>query len=194
MLSALRELPLPERRMARRLWPPGPSAVREPAPDRPYRTWTPAPASATPGSSLPDPLAARVRLHLKPGQKGTKQLLATYGDRLVCVRYRYDARVNRRFKTVELIIAERDWPPPRPRPAPDRIVHLRVAFAEQTIRGQVKRAGGTWDAERRLWQLRYDRVQALGLTDRIVPEEASTGGCQNVADGHLPPDAPSAST
>jgi hypothetical protein len=33
----------------------------------------------------------RTRLHLKPGQKGTKQLLAQYGDRLVCVRYRYDA-------------------------------------------------------------------------------------------------------
>ncbi|MGH7551901.1 MAG: hypothetical protein ACREMQ_02610 [Longimicrobiales bacterium] len=34
----------------------------------------------------------RVGLHLKPGEKGTKQLLAQYGDRLICVRYRYDAR------------------------------------------------------------------------------------------------------
>ncbi len=25
----------------------------------------------------------------EPGQKGTKQLLAQYGDRLICVRYRY---------------------------------------------------------------------------------------------------------
>ena len=32
----------------------------------------------------------RTRLTLKPGQRGTKQLVAEYGDRLVCVRYRYD--------------------------------------------------------------------------------------------------------
>jgi hypothetical protein len=45
----------------------------------------------SPGSSTP-----RVRLHLKPGQKGTKQLLAQYGARLVCVRYRYDAEQKKR--------------------------------------------------------------------------------------------------
>ena len=50
----------------------------------------------------------RTLLHLKPGQKGTKQLLAQYGDRLVCVRYRYDAQRKKRFKTVELSVAERD--------------------------------------------------------------------------------------
>jgi hypothetical protein len=43
----------------------------------------------------------RTRLHLKPGQKGTKRLLALYGDSLVCVRYRYDAERRKRFKTVE---------------------------------------------------------------------------------------------
>jgi hypothetical protein len=47
----------------------------------------------------------RTLLHLKPGKKGTKQLLAQYGDRLVCVRYRYDAQRKKRFKTVELIVA-----------------------------------------------------------------------------------------
>jgi hypothetical protein len=30
----------------------------------------------------------RTLLNLEPGQKGTKQLLTQYGDRLVCVRYR----------------------------------------------------------------------------------------------------------
>jgi len=42
--------------------------------------------------------AAPVRLHLKPGQKGTKQLLAQYGDRLICVRYRYDVQRKKRLK------------------------------------------------------------------------------------------------
>ena len=55
--------------------------------------------------------AAPVRLHLKPGQKGTKQLLAQYGDRLICVRYRYDVQRKKRLKTVELLVAERDWQP-----------------------------------------------------------------------------------
>ena len=68
----------------------------------------------------------RTRLHLKPGQKGTKQLLTQYGDRLVCVRYRYDAQRKKRFKTVELIIAEREWEPPPPRFAADTIVGVRV--------------------------------------------------------------------
>jgi hypothetical protein len=47
-------------------------------------------------------------LHLKPGQKGTKRLLEQYGDRLICVRYRYDAQQPRRFKTVELVVDERE--------------------------------------------------------------------------------------
>ena len=66
----------------------------------------------------------RTRLHLKPGQKGTKQLLTQYGDRLVCVRYRYDAQRKKRFKPVELIIAQRDWDPPTPRVADDALVRL----------------------------------------------------------------------
>lgn len=70
----------------------------------------------------------RIRLHLKPGQKGTKQLLAQYGDRLICVRHRYDAQRRKRFKTVELVVTERDWDPPRPQRANDQIVALRVAF------------------------------------------------------------------
>jgi len=48
----------------------------------------------------------RTRLTLQPGQSGTKELVEQYGDRLVCVRYRYDATRRRRFKTVELIVEE----------------------------------------------------------------------------------------
>ena len=51
------------------------SAVHEPSPTPPRRSRE---------SSI-----SRVRLHLKPGQKGTKQFLAQYGDRLICVRYRH---------------------------------------------------------------------------------------------------------
>jgi hypothetical protein len=40
---------------------------------------------------------------LQPGQKGTKRLIKKYGDRVVGVRYRFDAQTGRRYTTVELI-------------------------------------------------------------------------------------------
>jgi hypothetical protein len=53
----------------------------------------------------------QTRLTLQPHQRGAKQLLAKYGDRLVCVRYRYDFEQKRRLKTVELIVEECHWIP-----------------------------------------------------------------------------------
>ncbi len=53
----------------------------------------------------------RIRLNLKPGQKGTGKLSGQYGDRLLCVRYRYDEERKKRLKTVELITEEKDWEP-----------------------------------------------------------------------------------
>jgi hypothetical protein len=114
----------------------------------------------------------RTLLHLKPGQKGTKQLLTQYGDRLVCVRYRYDAQRKKRFKTVELIVAEREWEPPPPRVAADTLVGVRVGFAEVALREQVKQAGGKWNRTRKVWELRYERVVALKLEARMVSGES----------------------
>jgi hypothetical protein len=92
----------------------GPSAVHEPSSvGPPYRAspMPPAEPSArrTPPRREPRSPTPGVRLHLRPGQRGTKQLLAQYGDRLICVRHRYDAQRRKRLKTVELLVAERDW-------------------------------------------------------------------------------------
>jgi hypothetical protein len=89
------------------------------------------------------------------------------------VRYRYDVERKKRLKTAEILVAERDWEPPPPRFAPEHIVEVRVALAETAIRDRVKRAGGTWNPDRRLWQMRYDRAVRLGLTRRIVDDQAS---------------------
>ena len=102
-------------------------------------------ARATPPRRSPEFSTARVRLHLKPGQKGTKQLGTATG--------------------------------------------LRVAFADVAVRDRVKQAGGTWNPERRVWQLRYDRVVALGLNGRIVDEPASNSGCQGASGENLHADA-----
>jgi hypothetical protein len=48
----------------------------------------------------------QIRSTVQPGQRGAKKLLTQYGNRLVCVRYRYDEQRQKRFKTVELIIEE----------------------------------------------------------------------------------------
>jgi len=47
-------------------------------------------------------------LILKPGQKGKKKLVAKYGQRLLCVRYRCDEILKKRFRTVEIVADERD--------------------------------------------------------------------------------------
>lgn len=155
---------------------PAPIPRRTPArrPELPLRH---VPSMTTRRPSV-EPRTMRIRLHPKPGQKGTKQLLAQYGDRLICVRYRYDAHRQKRFKTVELVVAERDWDPSRPRFANDQIVALRVAFPEVEVRERVKQAGGRWNPDRQVWQMRYDHAVALGLDGRIVDEPASTSGCQ----------------
>jgi hypothetical protein len=76
----------------------------------------------------------RALLHLKPGQKGTKKLHTQYGDRLICVRYRYDPQLKKRFKTVELIVEERDWKPSAPRIKAETVVGIRVNRLEIDLR------------------------------------------------------------
>src|SRR5262245_46868107 len=112
------------------------------------------------------------RLTLHPNQHGARQLFAQYGERLVRVRYRYDKQRQKRFKTVELIIEESDWHPLAPQRVVDGIVQIRVAPSEVEVRRQVKGAGGRWDPQRCVWELRYDRVVASGLEGRIVKEES----------------------
>ena len=70
----------------------------------------------------------RARLILKPGQRGTKKLCAEYGERLVCVRYRYDEKRRKRLETVELVVDEVDWEPREPELRGETIVGLRVAW------------------------------------------------------------------
>jgi hypothetical protein len=124
-------------------------------------------------------------LHLTPGQKGTKQLLTQYGDRLVCVRYGYEAQRKKRFKTVELMVTERAWEPPPPRVAADTMVGERVGFAEVAMRDQVKQAGGQWNPSRKVWELRYDQVGALKLESRLVAANASESRYQGETPKHL---------
>ena len=146
--------------------------------------------SITPRRHVPATVSAPVGLHLKPGQKGTKHLVGQYGDRLVCVRYRYDPR-KKQIKTVELIVAESDW---EPRFAPDEIVALQVAYTDVATRRRVKQAGGVWNPDRMVWQLRYRRVVALGLRRRIVTRRHLGLDAAGSSEKHPAADAGPAST
>jgi hypothetical protein len=70
--------------------------------------------------------------HLKPGQKGTMRLQEKYGDKLLCVRYRFDEIRGVKVKTVEIIV---DVKPLRtPRFKENDVVPMAVAFDEAELR------------------------------------------------------------
>lgn len=122
----------------------------------------------------------RTRLTLQPDQDGAKELHEKYGERLVCVRYRYDEATKERWKTVELIVEKSAWEPPQPKWQDDTFVALQVAAQEREIRQRVKAAGGKWNPQDVVWELPYGQVVTLGLTERIVAR-AGAGG----SSGHL---------
>src|SRR5262249_17665723 len=109
-----------------------------------------------------------IRSTVNPGQRGAKKLLSQYGDRLVYVRYRYVERRQRRGKTVEWIIAEEGWAPPQIQPKRDALVSIRLTLPKTTLHQQVKQYKGRWDAQRGIWELRYEQVMALGLEAHVI--------------------------
>ena len=104
---------------------------------------------------------------ITPAQKGAKRLREQYGERLSCVRYRYDHQLRKRYKTVELIVEEIAWTPPPAPFAPAALVGVRVELGEVELQRRVKQAGGKWNPTRKLWELRYEQVLKLKLKGRI---------------------------
>ena len=51
-------------------------------------------------------------------------------------------------------------------------MRIRIAIDEIEVRRRVKTAGGKWDLRRQVWQLPYEKVTALGISDRIVDDES----------------------
>ena len=107
---------------------------------------------------------------LMPGQPGTKKWVKKYGDRLVCVRYRYDAENKIKTKTIEIIVEQSPWVANTKRIPKNKIVNIRVAYGEIHIGRLIKAAGGHWDRQKKLWALPYQDVLSLGLEKRMVSE------------------------
>jgi len=114
----------------------------------------------------------QARLKLKPGQNGTKKLLARFGERLVCVRYRYDEARRQRFTTVELIVAQAPWTPrPRSRQtprSPEDMVYVRIVYNDAALRAKLNTLGAIWRPKHKLWELPWGAARALGIEHRVV--------------------------
>jgi hypothetical protein len=113
----------------------------------------------------------QVRTVRKPGERGTQKLVEKYGERLVCVRYRY--------KTVELIIAAEPWVPTSEATRIDKVppinerhhtprVPVRFNYYEKDLQRQIKAIGGTWEPTKKLWYAPEEYVRRIGLDKRIV--------------------------
>jgi hypothetical protein len=139
-------------------------------------------------NNRPEP-ATKTRLSLKPGKKGTKKLLAEYGDRLVAVRYKYDEARKRRIKTIEIIVEEVEWPgksprlpikPENPTPSPsprqdqpdqppeNDMILLRINYHEHDLRKKIKKAGAKWNPHLKLWLIQKAEAKRLNLLEREV--------------------------
>lgn len=116
---------------------------------------------------------------LRPGQNGTKQLLKEYGNKLLCVRYRYNYHSCKRYKTIEIVVSEQDWQPPpahpqeeRPPVQTERIstreVAVQIGWQERELQHALRKIGARWISQERLWYAREDLVRQLDLEHRIV--------------------------
>ena len=114
-----------------------------------------------------------IKATLKPGQNGTKELVRRYGDRLVCVRYRYDKAKGKRYKTVERIVDEKDWAPGVHATPTNKRVHVRIGYDEMDLRERIKAAGGNWSPDKKGWLVPYSAVLDLGLERRVIEDEVS---------------------
>lgn len=106
-----------------------------------------------------------VKLTLHPGDRGTKKLVAEYADKLVCVRYRYDAKLRKRFKTVEIIVDVIPWKPP---PSKNTIVFLKTKVTEKKLHQLIRNTGGKWNKDKKVWSIPFGSAVKIGLKSRIV--------------------------
>jgi len=72
------------------------------------------------------------------------------------------------LKTVELIISEEPWDLNKDRIPANKLVGVKVKYGEIQTGKIVRAAGGRWNRKKKLWELPYCQVIALGLNNRMV--------------------------
>lgn len=88
----------------------------------------------------------------------------------MCVRYLYDAKASRQYKTVELIVSSAPWRPTgrNPRRRDDDIIAIRIAYEETELRERAKRLGAVWRPVQKIWEIAWGDAKRLEVADRVV--------------------------
>ncbi len=120
------------------------------------------------------------RLKLKPGQKGTKALTEKYGEDFFCVRYRYDESSRTRIKTVEIIVERKQLPPSAKNQRDETLVPVQIAYGENRLGKMARSAGGTWDADVKLWFIRYGNIKDTELEKHIILDKKTIRKASNI--------------
>ena len=63
---------------------------------------------------------------------------------------------------------EQAWQPNTTFIPKNKIVQLRINYDKVDLARRVKSMGGRWNKSKKVWELAYGYVQALGLAKRIV--------------------------
>ena len=92
------------------------------------------------------------------------------GDKLICVRYKYDDTAKKRMTTFKLMVEQLDWQSQETFIPNNKNVQVKINYGEVELARQVKSLGGKWNREKKVWNLPYGSVQALGLAKRIVDQ------------------------
>jgi hypothetical protein len=106
---------------------------------------------------------------IQPGELGSKQLYQHYGEQLVCVRYRIDRLLQKRYTTVELIVAEKPY---ISQPS-SSTVWVKLNYDERELRQQLNTAGATWLAKYMVWEMPEELARKMRLSKRIVKKVAA---------------------
>jgi hypothetical protein len=104
----------------------------------------------------------RVIKKLAPSSRGAIKLAEQFGETLICVRHRVDAKAKFRFTTVELLVGRAAI-----KVKSQKFVNVQVDWNEQSLRQVVKEAGARWDANAKVWRMPKRLAGILRLTDRI---------------------------
>jgi hypothetical protein len=108
-----------------------------------------------------------IQRQITAGAPGTKKYLREYGDRLVCVRYKYDKARGKKLKTVEIVVSEEPWTPRRGYVPMNKKVNVRILAHEKRLQHIVRSAGGRWLSDKLRWRLPYGTAKSLGLEEWI---------------------------
>ena len=107
----------------------------------------------------------RVVKKLEPTSRGAIKLADQFGESLICVRHRIDAKAKVRYTTVELVVARAAI-----KVRSEKLVGVRIDWDEDALQRMVRVAGARWDGRAKLWRMPKRLAGILRLAHRVEAE------------------------